>query len=72
MSNLTQTLVGVCEMSTSVMRVRTFGGGSGNREIVLLNDNHTVILLLFSGCEGVCDDSCPALRTFGTRFRFKT
>lgn len=46
---LMQTQFGVCEMSTPGMRVRTLwrSGGSGNRKIVLLNDNHTVILLLF-------------------------
>lgn len=53
-------------MSPPVTRgedILVFGRGSGSREIVLLNDNHTVISLLFSGREGVCDDSCPAFRT---------
>lgn len=57
---LTQTLAGVCVMSPPVTRgedILVFGRGSGSREIVLLNDNHTVISLLFSGREGVCDDS---------------
>lgn len=36
---------------------------------MLLNDNHTVILLLFSGFEDVSDDSCLAFRTMFSRRR---
>lgn len=63
---------GACEMGTPAARGEdtvAFGGGSGNREIVLLPDNHTVIWLLFSGCEGARDDSRPAFRTRSSRGR---